>query len=271
MQGRLEEAGAAYTRAAELDPTDGGPVQQRGHVNALLGRYAEARADYDAAVANTKGNFRIAFAEYRTFVRLFEGDARGAITELEALYKSIDSSDAEDPDGLRAFILGDMALIASHHRMLDVLDRVEQRQAEVRARRIAAVNTQEFREQEAKPSELEQGFSAAYRGNFAKAEQHAESYRKLREPETGANKLWPYYNLKGTIALLQGRNAEAVALLDQSNPNNIYLTYLKAVAHERAGHKAEAKAEYEKVVRHNFIPAGLALVRREAEAKLKAL
>ena len=271
MTGRLELAAAEYTKAAELDPTAGGPLQQRGHVNALMGRSAEARADYDASVATAKGNFKIGYGLYRPFVHLLEGNARAAITEQEALYKSIESSDAEEPDGLRALILADMVLIASHNRMLDVLDRVEKLRAEVRARRIAQINTPEFREQEARQVELESGFAAAYRGNFAKAEQHAENYRKLRESEIGANKLWPYYNLRGTIAFLQGRNDEAIKLLAQSNPNNIYLTYLTAVAHERAGRKAEAKAEYEKVVKHNFLPAALALVRREAEAKVKAL
>ena len=271
MTGRLELAAAEYTKAAELDPTAGGPLQQRGHVNALMGRSAEARADYDASVALAKGNFKFGYGQYRPFVHLLEGNARAAVAEQDALYKSIEGSDAEEPDGMRALILADMALIASHHRMLDVLDRVEKLRAEVRARRIAQVNTPEFREQEARQVELEAGFAAAYHGNFARAEQHAENYRKLRESDIGANKLWPYYNLRGTIALLQERNDDAVKLLAQSNPNNIYLTYLTAVAHERAGRKAEAKAEYEKVVRHNFLPAALALVRREAEAKVKAL
>ena len=271
QQGNLEASAAAYTRAAELDPTSGGPLQQRGHVNTFLGRYAEARADYDAAIAVAKGNFKIGFAQYRPFVHLFQGDPNAAIEEMEAIYKSMDGMELGEPDGLRVLLLNDMAQVAAHYRMLDVMDRVQQRRAEVRARRIAAINTDDFRLQESKQAELEAGFDAAYRGNFAKAEQHAEAYRKLRASETAANKLWPYYNLVGTIALLQGRNDAAVAALAQSNPNNIYLTYLSAVAHERAGRKAEAKALYEKITKFNFNPVSLALVRREAEAKVKAL
>ena len=271
QQGNLEGAAASYTRAAELDPTAGGPFQQRAHVNALIGRYAEARADYDAAIGMTKGNIKILYAEYRPFVRLFENDPRGAITEMQALYKSIDGADVQEPDGLRATLLGDMAAVAFHHQMRDVMDWIDRERAAVRARRIAQINTAEFRLQEEKAQELESGFLAAYRGEFAKAEQHAEAYRRLREPEAAANKFWPYYNLKGTIALQQGRNDDAVKYLEQSNPNNIYLNYQMAVAHERAGRKAEARAQYERVTKHNFIPATLALTRREAEAKLKSL
>jgi tetratricopeptide (TPR) repeat protein len=191
---------------------------------------------------------------------------------MQALYKSIaTAADVQEPDGLRVLVLNDVATVANHHRMRDVMDWVERERAVVRARRIAQINTADFRLQEQKQQELERGFHAAYRGEFAKAEQHAETYRRLREPETAANKFWPYYNLKGTIALEQGRNDDAVKYLEQSNPNNIYLNYQMAVAHERAGRKAEARAQYERVTKHNFIPATLALTRREAEAKLKSL
>jgi hypothetical protein len=236
-----------------------------------MGRDAEARADYDAGVAVAKGNFKPGYALYRGFVHLFEGNPRGAADELEALYKSIDGMDIPDPDGIRQLILNDLGLIAQHHRMLEVMDRVTQRRAEIRARMIAAVNTDDFRANEGKQKELEDGFMAAYRGNFTAADAHAEAYRKLRENETAANKLWPYHDLKGTIALLQGRNEEALQHFAQSNPSNIYLTYLSAQAHERLGHKAEAKALYEQITKHNFNPAALALTRREAEAKVKAL
>ena len=36
-RGNLEGARDAYTRAAELDPENGLPMQQRGHVNSFLG------------------------------------------------------------------------------------------------------------------------------------------------------------------------------------------------------------------------------------------
>lgn len=271
LQGDLEKAAISYTRAAELDPTNGLPLQQRGHVNSFLGRFPEARADYDAAVALETGMRRGGYAMYRSFVHLHEGNPRGAIDELEQLYAGIDAANVEDPDVAKLTVLSQVILIAQHEGMDDVHERAVQRRLTVRQARIARTEDRDLRRNDEQANLLDRGFLAAYSGDFGAAERAAAEFMKLTEAERSANKNWPAHDLLGTIALLRGDNAAAVEHFRQTSPDNQYAWWKQAVALERLGRIDEAREFYRRVAETPLNSAQLAITRKAAANKLRSL
>jgi tetratricopeptide (TPR) repeat protein len=104
-QNELEQARDAYTRAAELDPSSGLALQQRGHVNSFLGDYDQARADYDAAIALGTPNEKANYSVYRALVSVHAGDPEAAIDELNELVGAIDGMAAPNALGIKIFAL----------------------------------------------------------------------------------------------------------------------------------------------------------------------
>lgn len=69
------------------------------------------------------------------------------------------------------------------------------------------------------------------------------------------------------IELEQGNHEEAIAHLSEANLNNVFVTYLMAVAQEGAGNTEEATRLFTQVANNNFNSVGYALVRRDAMEK----
>lgn len=263
-QGELEKARDAYTRAAELDPENALAVQQRGHVHSFLGRYDEARADYDAAIALGRANEKASYAVYRALVHVHAGQPKGAVEELDRVVESIDGLGIPEPAGLKIFALGQQATIAMHQRIFEAAEKAIRQRSALQTEAAKRVGTDEFRRaQEANIAYFE-GQLAARKGDYATARQKAEESMKLLEPDRNPRKNEPAHDLLGLIALLQGKHAEAVAHYEKADPNNIYTTYHHALALEGTGRKEEAKALFRKVAGFHFNNAGLALVRKDA-------
>ena len=266
-QGKLEQAGQEYTKCAELDPTLGGCLQQRGHVNTFLGRYAEARADYDAAVALATGNTKPGLGAYRAFVHVFEGNPQGAIDELEALYESVDGMNIPEPIGVKIQVDSQMMAIAEHNGMVKEAERSVRRRAQLAKVRLNELKSPEFEQVVQAGILLDAGFLALSKGDYATATAQAKQLLQLRAANPTAGR--PGHDLLAMIALKQKRYADAVREFAQGNSDHIYMNYWHAVALEALGKQVEAQQLYQKVASFYFNNVGVGLVRKQALAKVK--
>ncbi|MGQ0815483.1 MAG: tetratricopeptide repeat protein [Gemmatimonadota bacterium] len=268
-QGKLAEAAQAYTKQAELDPTKGAALQQRGHVNTFLGRYSEARADYDAAVALAVGNAKPGLAMYRALVHIYEGDRKAAIDELERLYNSIDGMNIPDPVGLKLFVAGPQFNTAVASGMLADAERFAKRLEELGQLQIKQAKSEEFARGVRATKAFRAGILATYKGDYARARQQAAEYMKIREPEHNPTRNRPAHDLLGLTALKERKFEEAVREFEQGSPNNIFTNYHHALALEGAGRAAEAQKLFDKVANFYFNNELLAMVHADAIAKVK--
>ena len=269
-QGKLDEAAAAYTKAAELDPTAGAPLQQRGHVNTFLGRYAEARADYDAAVALASGNQKATLALYRPFVSVHEGNPQAAIDELEQLYNSIDAMKVDEPVGIKIGVTGPQFNLATHYRMIDTAERLLARLDALNAQADAQANSPEVTRRGRASAALRQAQLAFAKRDFAAVRAKLDEYTTIRANDQSPTKMRPVHNWLGLIALEEKRYADAVRELEQGSMDNIYVVYQLGLALEGAGRLADAQKHFQRVATYYFSNEGTAMVRKDALAKVKA-
>ena len=267
-RGELELAAEEYTRTAELDPTSGNGFQQRGHVHSFLGNYDQARADYDAAIDIVEnGNVKVSFAVYRSLASVHEGNAAGAVEELNGLFANVDAMEIPEPTGSKIFVLNTMIQIALHEGMFEEAEAaMEQRDALVMEQALQIGSESADRNARA-TAVMGEGLLAAYKGDYETATAKANEYISIVEPNTSPTKNRPAHALLGYVALSQDDYDEAIANYEQANPNNPYVMYYHALALEGAGNTDGAKALFQKVASYNFNSPGLALIRKDAMAR----
>ncbi len=267
-QGNLEASRTAYTKAAELDPTKGLALQQRGHVNSFLGNYDQARADYDAAMALGKANERPLYAIWRALVSVHAGNTKAAIDELNKLVTDIDGMGVPGPTGLKINALSNVAIIGQHTGDYKAAEEALKRRTVLMMEEADRVGTDVFRRGQLSNIALFDGWVAARKGDFTTATAKAKEAMKQVEPDPNPRKNEPAHELMGFISLKQGKAQEAIAHLEQGTPTNIYTTYYLALAHEAAGNKEKARELFTKVANYNFNNVFSALVRRDAMKKI---
>lgn len=266
---RLDEAREYYTRATRLDPSDGTAPVKLGHVDSFLGRYAEARADYDRGIANADAATRPFLANYRTFTWVHAGEPRSAVQALEKLAADSDTNDvpADQRAGARVFALTNAAQISLHTGLTDDAERVIGKLATALRANARLVGTEEFsRIQEAQIAYLE-GQLAARRGDYAQARRLAQKNADLVAQQQNPRKLENHHDLLGLIDLLQRNYREAIEHYRKADLTNMYVKYHLALALEADGQTAEARDIFREVGTWNFNSAGFALVRKDALAR----
>ncbi len=266
-QGKFAEARDAYTRAAELDPTSGLALQQRGHVNSFLGDYAAARADYDSGIALGKANQAPAFATFRAFVNVHEGNPGAAINELNNLVTAIDGMNIPEPAGVKINALTNVALIALHTGDIAAAEQAISQRAALQRGQAEKVGKDEFRRSQEANIAIFEGWLAARKGDVATASKKIEEYTKLVAPDANPQKMQPAHELMGLVSFEQKKYREAVAHFRQGDLDNPYTKYYLARAYEGAGNTAEAKKLYGEVANYNFNNVTIALTRKEAMEK----
>lgn len=267
-QGKLEEAAAEYTRTAELDPTRGDGLQQRAHVNTFLGRYAEARADYDAAVARSSGNSKSGLGMYRGLIPVYEGNPKAAVDELEKLNASIDGMNLPEPIGSKIFVLYPAFHIAVLNRMVPDAERLAAAITRLQDQQAATINTDQARRGNRGAKALREGLIAWAKRDYATAKKKAAEFMEIRGPESTSFKDRPAHDLLGMIAMDEKRYDDAVREYEQGSPGNIYFNFQHGLALERAGRQAEAQKKFEQVANYYFNFEGTALVRNAALKKI---
>src|SRR5947207_2921471 len=243
-------------------------VVKAGHANTLLGDYAAARADDDSAMALGRANEKAAYAPFRAYVSVYAGDPAAAIAELNRLVASVDGMGVPDPKANKVAALTNVVVIATHTKNRAAVEQaLKQLEPLLMQQADEAGNPAFTRGQQAQIAYLE-GWWAARRGDYRAAQTQADRISQLLEPDANPRKLEPMHQLKGFIALYQGKYQEAAGHLRQGNPFDPYVKYQLAVATEGAGDATQAKKLFQEVADYNFNAIGFALVRKQAQQKV---
>jgi tetratricopeptide (TPR) repeat protein len=264
----LPQARLSYTRMIELDASRAGAFQQRGHVNSFLGNFAEARADYDRAIALADPTQKPSFGVYRALVSVYAGDPSAAEAELERVVASVDALNIPNAVGSKIFALSEEARIALHNRHLDVAQRAIDQLRTLYREQAQMGRSEAFRRGNEANIAYWEGMLAARRGDFATARAKAQDMMTQRAQEQNPRKNEAAHELLGMADLLQGNHQAAVGHFNQANPDDIYVTYHRALALEGAGRTAEAKELFRRVAGWNFNGSDTALVKAEAARKI---
>lgn len=268
-RGDLEEARAAYGRAIELDTNDEVAAVARlkkGHINSFLGRFEEARADYDQGLQLADPSERPEYVNYRAFTHLHQDDPQSALDELRELDASVAALDLPDSRKLaiRGFTLDNAARIALHYGLLDRAEEIlATRTAVVRANSELVGDPDFTRRQEAHVLQW-QAELLARRGLYDQALARAEEHRALLEADANPRRFETYHALRGLIDLLQERYAAAIDHLEQADLEEIYVKYHLALAHQGAGDTERAEELFREVGEWNFNSVDFAILRRDA-------
>lgn len=267
-QGKLEEAAQEYTKQVELGPTEGDGYQQRGHVNSFLGRYKEARADYDAAIATTKGARKFGLGAYRANVHLFEGNGKAAYDELNEMIKAIDASNPPGALDLKRNIMGSQVRIALHYGLASQLEEASRNLRELWTQQMKQVNTTDFTRQARAAIAAAEANTALGKGDFATASAKAAEVMRLQESEHSATRFQGVHALLAEIAFHQKNYQQALKEADQTSSNDRYIWYVRAKSYEALGDSANATKWFEKISTTYFNDPDIALTRGEALKKI---
>lgn len=266
--GRLDEAAAAYTRAAELDPTDSGVLLQRGHVHTFAGDYGKARADYEASSRLEQTNAALPLL-YHALVSAYAGDHDAAVAEFSELDGRLERLGLADVEGTRIALLQWQAVLGMGSGQLDAARSAVERLRVLWNARIDQVGTDEFRRAREADIAFWEGMLAVHDGDRAAARSSATEIRRLLAADRDPAKDRPVHALLGLAALDEGSYEEAVDHLEQTDPNNEYLRYKRALALEGAGRTAEAGQIFRSQATNNFNTVELSVVRRDAVARVQ--
>ena len=268
---QLEQARDAYGRAVEKDPKLAVAVLKKGHINSFLGNYAEARAAYDAAIADGKEIEKPTYGVFRAYANVHAGQPKAAIEELTGVARSAETTvPAKQVNGAKAFALVSALQIALHNDLLADAERVLAIYAPVVRADAKAVNdVNNTRLTEAGLLSWESQL-AARRGDFAKALAKANEHKKLVENDQNPRRLEAYHSLLGLIELRKKAFAQAIPHYRQADLTDVYQKYHLALSLDGAGQSAEARKLFQDVASWNFNSVGFALTRRDALRKATA-
>jgi tetratricopeptide (TPR) repeat protein len=266
-ENKLPEARAEYTRMAELAPNRGEGFQQRGHVNSFLGNFAEARADYDRAIALSDPTLKPQYATFRALVSVYANDPAAAESELDRIASTTDPS-SRNASGAKIFALTSEARIALHNRHLDVAQRAIDQVREVYRQQAAEEGRSDaFRRNGEVNIAYWEGMLAARRGDYAGARAKAQSIMTLVAQDQSPRKNEPAHELLALTDYLQGNFQAAADHYAEANADDPYIWYYRGLALDGAGHKAQAKEFFKRVAGWNFNGANAALVKNDARKR----
>ena len=263
-QNRLEEAAAAYTKQIELNSVTDEGYGQRAHVYAFLGKYDEARADYDEAIRRGKDNSPSTHARYRAYIHAYAGNPKEAIRELKELAIAVDGMGIPDPEGQKIETLYSILPIALLSGLPDAADSAYREIRAITEAAITRVGTPEFRRSQEGRLTMIEARILARRKDYAGAERKIEESMKIIEAERNPTKYWDAYFLRGVIAFDQKRHADALSHFDQTDPTNIVMTYFRGLTLDEMGRKDEAKALFRQVASFNFNQPAYSAIRADA-------
>src|SRR5437764_1326511 len=268
-ENKLPQARAEYTRMAELAPDRGEGFQQRGHVNSFLGNFAEARADYDRAIAMSDPTLKPQYAAFRALVSVYANDPAAAESELDRIATSVDPT-ISNANGAKIFALTSEARIALHNRHFDVAQRaIDQVRAVYRQQAAEEGRSDTFRRNGEVNIAYWEGMLAARRGDYAATRAKAQDIMTLVAQDQSPRKNEPAHELLGLADFLQGNFQSAADHYAEANPDDVYLWYYRGLALDGAGRKEEAKEFFKRAAGWNFNGANTALVKNDARKRAR--
>jgi tetratricopeptide (TPR) repeat protein len=266
-ENKLAQARTEYTRMAELAPDRGEGFQQRGHVNSFLGNFAEARADYDRAIALSDPTLKAPYAVFRALVNVYANDPAAAESELDRIASTVDPR-VRNANGAKINALTSEARIALHNGHLDVAQRaIDQARQVYRQQAAEEGRSDTFRRNAEINIAYWEGMLAARRGDYAGARAKAKDIMTQVAKDQSPRKDEPAHELLGLTDFLQGNFKSAAGHYAEANPDDVYVWYYRGLALEGAGRKAEAREFFKRAAGWNFNGAQTALVRSDARKR----
>jgi tetratricopeptide (TPR) repeat protein len=269
-QGRFDDAVVSYTRAMELalaPESRAQGQQQRGHAHMFAGRFGDARADYDAVAGSMMGDMHANVTYYRSLLHVYEDRPLEAIAGLEEGYARLGRIGLPDPTAWMTQYLAGIYLIAQHHGEFATAAGAVERLRAITTAQAQRVGSEAFsRGVEAGLLGLEAMLSAR-RGDFAAARAGAARQEALVDASRDPRGVMNSNGVRGMIALLEGRFAEAAAHFERSDRSSAYDLYHHGLALDALGRSDEARALFQQVARIYFANEGLIIVHRDARAR----
>jgi tetratricopeptide (TPR) repeat protein len=267
---KLELAREDYATAEKVEPSNAVAPIKQGHVNSFLGRFEDARRDYDRGMKIGKPQTRFSLANFMAFVHLHADQPREALAELHVYVKEIDASELSpaEKNTAKIFMLSNMATIAFH-----IGDREEARKlveglSKIFEASAASVDAPAVERRFEADIRLWQGYLAAYEDQPEAALAHANAYRALLEADKNPRKEQRLHALLGVIELRQKRFEKAIEYYRLADlESDVYSKYQLASALKAAGQGEEAKRLFKEVAEWSFNSVSYALVRRAAAAE----
>jgi tetratricopeptide (TPR) repeat protein len=266
-QNDLAKAESEYSKAIAMDGTSPVTFYKRGHVNAFLGNYEKARADYDEGakldVATTDAQ------NWTSFTYLYAGQPQKALqavlNDAKAETKGLDKAKAV---AAKSTFLYTAAMIAMHIRDAKTLQQIIVEMKPVTEQLAAQVGTDEIRREYMAGVMINEAIGKALNKDFKGARQKAEEMKTLMLPLNHPRKEEDYHYISGYISLQQQDFAKAAVHFEKVSAEDIYSRYLLAKAYEGKGEKDKAHTIYQELANYNFNGVGYALIRNELKKKM---
>lgn len=270
-QNNMEKAGESYAKAIKLDPANAEPYYKEGHAKTYLGKYDEARKDFeDAAKLDISPLNSIQFSAY---TYLYAGDPKAALKYLDEALEKLKTS-KEDPSKVamvKLNLLSDCSNIAAFIddaiKIRTIIKEMEPLTIEIGNQ----IGTQEVKLNLKAAILFLKALSDAIEGHYDKANSFAEDMKAVLAPINDPNKLDSYENIMGFINLKQKKYSDAIAHYEKPKIPSMTNKFYLATAYEAMGNKDKAKTLYKEILENNFNSIDNALVRFDVRKKLASM
>lgn len=267
-QQNLEKARESYVKAGRLDSNDSQAFSKAGHANSFLGKFDEARKDFEKSLSLS--NFPAADLNFTAFTHLYEGNHAQGLAWLKEQAMNMDKFGLEKDRLLAqelgvlnncmwmAFHLDDTKELKSLYAMLQPKD----------LENTKGLDTKEAMMKYSARTNFRNGLIAATEGLYAAANEKAEAQKNDLVGFNDPNKLEDYHFLKGEIAMREGNFKDAVSHFGKSDLDDMYSKYKFAMANKKAGNYEKASQLFNEISIYNFNDVGYALIRKEVQDML---
>ncbi|HYV07719.1 MAG TPA: tetratricopeptide repeat protein [Blastocatellia bacterium] len=267
--GKLDEARAAFERAAQIDGSTPRVYTFLGNVALLKGDYGKARESFNKALAKQVKDSAPFGPNYGlAYSYIYQGDIKQALKQLEA-YQAEYNRSPQQQQFPAVFIWNSIArLHLEFGKPEDAIKAYQSGYDTIPGSNIDEVQKKTWlgRMHHGKARSL------AKMGKRDEAWKEAELIKKMIE-EGGkeGEQYWPsYHYLAGYLQLEGGDYAKAIEHLKKSDLTDPFHKLLLARAYEKSGDKTNAQKLYVEITEFNQLTLERAISYPEAKKKLKA-
>src|SRR5256714_7313044 len=267
--GKLDDARAAFERAAQLDGSTPRVYTFLGNLALLKGDYGKARELFKTSLAKKAPNTAPFGPNYgMAYLYVYEGNYKEAVKMLEA-YGNEYIKTGQEKVFPSVFIWNSIARL--HLEYGDANEALKYYE-----KGYATVPDSSIDEMQKKiwlgRLHHGKGRALAKLGRSDEAWKEAELIKQMIEQggEDG-KQFWPsYHYIAGYLMLEAGKTDEALEHLKQQDMTDTFHKLLLARAYEKAGNTAEAQKLYKEITEFSQVTLERALAYPEAKKKLKA-
>ena len=267
-QNNMEQALAAYKKAAEVNPKDFVALSKQGHANTFLGNYDAARENYKAADKLDDGD--VGMLNFSILTDVYAGNRDKALERYQEEINKIDGTQSSMLNSNLSSLLFSAMLVAYDSGNVDMLASMLPQYKEAQMRVADDVGTEQIN------TSIEAGLKnwearlALLNNDLDTAKTLVEEYATMMEPINNPNKMNNYHFGMGLIAMAEGNAPVAIEHLRKVDEQNIYARYHLAKALEMDGQEDEASKHYDYLSTYNFNGTAYALIRSGSMAKMNS-